>query len=192
MKEFSIDDISLTVTCDVTLRLAELEKKLEQRGYTLGYEPISGNNATLRQLLDQAILNHWAARYGEIGDICMALLVESKMGKIQTKKVPRAATGPDLKKIFIGSRGSYGKILEATFRISPLPEKQKMVRIVLKQKQHKKPFLLKVLESGLRPAEIQEKGLRFSFNLHGPSSIVHAEEATLKKIVKNMGARLGS
>ncbi|MBI2981662.1 MAG: FAD-binding oxidoreductase [Deltaproteobacteria bacterium] len=189
---FSIDDISLTVTCDTGCRLEELEEKLRLRGYTLGYEPFGSKKRTLCQILDQAPPNRCASRYGEIDDICMALLVESAGGPIQTKKVPRAATGPDLKKIFIGSKGRYGKLLEATFRICPLPERRRIIKIRLARRGQKETFWLKVLESGMRPAAIKEKGLLFLFDLRGSSAMVGAEERLLKKIQKTVGESHGS
>ena len=56
-------------------------------------------------------------KFGKIEDLCVALKVRMKECVVTTRNVPRAATGPDFKKIFIGSKGQYGEILEATLRI---------------------------------------------------------------------------
>lgn len=181
---FLIDDISLTVTCETDLRLGNLERRLRQQGYTLGYEPAGTKDPSLRRILNQAIPNRWAARHGEIRDICMAVVVRNETGEIRTKKVPRAATGPDLRKIFIGSKGLYGEITEATFRVSPLPEKRKTLKIRLGKKSQAALVLRGILAGGLRPAEIREKGGFLSVTLEGASSIVRAEEHALKKIMK--------
>src|SRR5258706_9407342 len=44
-------------------------------------------------------------------------------GKIVRRRpVPRAACGPDLRALFLGSEGTLGILTEATFRVHPVPE----------------------------------------------------------------------
>ena len=112
-----IDQVSLLVTCSVDMPLKQLEKQLSQQGYTLGYRPIAKRSLTLLQALEKRVPNRLSPRYGGIEDICVSIRVIRKGQIIATRNVPRAATGPDFKKIFIGSRGRYGKIIEATLRI---------------------------------------------------------------------------
>ncbi len=112
-----IDFISLLITCSVDRSLKDLERDLNREGFTLGYRPADKNIRTLRQALEKRGHNLNFLRYGEIEDICTSLKIRRKGKSIVTKNVPRAATGPDFKKIFMGSEQRYGKILEATLRI---------------------------------------------------------------------------
>lgn len=112
-----LDTISLLVTCHPAISLRALEKDLNRQGFTLGYRPIGGRSPTLLESLEKRTPNKLSPRYGEIDTICVSIKVVRKGQIIVTKNVPRAATGPDFKKIFIGSRGRYGKIIEATLRI---------------------------------------------------------------------------
>lgn len=112
-----IDEISLVVTCSADIPFQQLEKQLSKQGYTLGYRPIAKRSLTLLKALEKRVPNKLSSRYGGIEDICVSIRVIRKGQIIATRNVPRAATGPDFKKIFIGSRGRYGKIIEATLRI---------------------------------------------------------------------------
>ena len=150
----TIDDVSLLVTVPVTVSLKTLESKLREKGFTLGYSPTirTYHNKPLRKILDERIPNLYALRYGEIDDICMAVKCRLKGGTretAQTKKVPRAATGPDFKKIFIGSRRRHGDLLEATLRIVPLPEAKKTVRVTWRTPPRRGELLKQLWASGI-------------------------------------------
>lgn len=117
IRSSDLDLISLLVTCSADIPLKQLEKSLAIQGYTLGYRPITKKSMTLLQALEKRVPNRLSPRYGGIEDICVSIRVIRKGQIIATRNVPRAATGPDFKKIFIGSRGRYGKIIEATLRV---------------------------------------------------------------------------
>lgn len=178
-----IDEISLLVTVSPKVSLKLLKQELHRRGYTLGYEPISARPAlTLQEALEKRILNHHALRYGEIDAICVSLKAQLRLTKkiITTRNVPRSATGPDFKKILIGSNKRYGKIAEATLRIHPLPEKRVHLKLSWKSNADKERFLKRFWALGLRPASIQSERQGISIQLEGLKGIVRAERDTLK------------
>ena len=125
-----IDKISLLVTCPSDMTLEALEKELRREGYSLRYRPkTSLKNLRLKKILEDRIPNRQPQlaladspeSSQSIEDLCIALKVRTRYGVMVTKNVPRSATGPDFKKIFIGSKGMYGEILEATLKIYPAP-----------------------------------------------------------------------
>ena len=192
----NLDPISLLVTCSPQLRLGRIEKQLNQKGFTLGYKPASGKNLTLQRALDRRIPNLYALRYGEIDDICVSLKVQVKKANgagspstiITTKNVPRAATGPDFKKIFIGSKGCYGKILEGVFRIAPFRPRRKRFRMTWKNAAQKGVFLKRFWSSGIRPLSVQVRSPRsLLIEIGGEDVIVREERKCLKKYLKETG-----
>ncbi len=186
IKELEFDPVSLLVTLPVTVRLADLEKWLNQKGYTFGFCPRRlQKGLTLREALERRIPNRWSLRYGELDEICMAVEVQTPLGLVRTKRVPRSATGPDLKRIWIGSGRTYGSLLKATFRIVPIPEMRRLVRIPHRRAKGARPvgnFLRKVLASGIRPAAIERNGRGLKIHLEGMKEIVSAEMKTVQKL----------
>jgi hypothetical protein len=192
-----LDELSLLATCNTKTSFKNFEKVLQKQGYTLGYKPLIQNRKgkaclalTLKTVLDEKIPNQWGFRYGEIDDLCMALRVKRKSSVIQTRRTPKAATGPDIKKIFIGSRGVYGDIQEATFRIHPIPNKKLILTISWKSK-GRDPFLHKLGSSGVRQASCVLKGkTKLTLQLEGLYEIVRAELKTVKKLAAQTGGKI--
>jgi alkyldihydroxyacetonephosphate synthase len=66
-----------------------------------------------------------STRYGKIEDIVAGLDVVSADGAmIHTGGAPRAAVGPDLTQLFVGSEGTLGVITGARLRVHPLPQSE--------------------------------------------------------------------
>ena len=68
----------------------------------------------------------YSTRYGKIEDMVIGLEVVLADGRIVHTEGhgPRAATGPNLTQLFVGSEGTLGVITEARLRIHPLPPAQ--------------------------------------------------------------------
>lgn len=186
--EIRFDEVSLLVTAPSKTPFDQLEKQLKEKGYSLGYKPAPGARqaSPLRKFLDERIRNLYSLRYGEIDDICLSLRVRRDGETIRTKDVPRAATGPDFKKIFIGSRGRYGEILEATLRIVPLPSQRREIEIRWKRGEgrRKKDFLRGLGGSGVRPARVGISPSRIQIDLEGMTEIVRREFECLKRLAQ--------
>ncbi|QQR81370.1 MAG: FAD-binding oxidoreductase [Deltaproteobacteria bacterium] len=175
----NIDKKSHLVTVHTHLKLGELRKKLNHSNYDIGFfAGKSAEDCTLKNILEENIPNLWHLRHGEIYDMCTSLVVSTSIGHIRTKKVPRAATGPDLKKIFMGSRHHYGDIQEVTLQIIPKPELRKLVKI-----NSDKKILQKIWASGIRPLTIRYQKKMIWVELEGIEDIVLAEEDILKLLV---------
>ena len=65
----------------------------------------------------------YSTRYGKIEDMVLGLEVVLADGRVVHTEGhgPRAATGPNLTQLFVGSEGTLGVITEARFRIHPVP-----------------------------------------------------------------------
>lgn len=117
-----IDEESCLVTARAGIIGEILERELGEKGFTLGHFPSSMYCSTLGGWLATRSAGQASTRYGKIEDMVLGLTAVLPGGKVvETRVAPRAATGPDLKQLFIGSEGVLGVITEATLRIHPAP-----------------------------------------------------------------------
>lgn len=181
-----LDKTSLLFTCDVDEKLSAIEKRLHREGLTLGLHPMTG---TLRRALERRAANDKALRYGGIDDICVAIQAFRKGETIQTRNVPRAATGPDFKKILIGSRRRYAKLLKAVLRVHPLPEARETLRFGWQEKSDRDEFLKSFWASGIRPSAFEASDLHAVISLEGSKDMFAAEKKCLLKLVRQTKGR---
>jgi len=100
-----------------------LERKLNQKGFTLGHFPASMYCSTLGGWIATRSAGQLSARYGKIEDMVIALEGVLADGSIfRTRSSPRSATGPDLDQVLIGSEGTLAIITSAVLTIHPLPK----------------------------------------------------------------------
>jgi alkyldihydroxyacetonephosphate synthase len=101
-----------------------LEDELRaEHGVTLGHWPQSIALSTVGGWLACRSAGQYSTRYGKIEDMVVGLEVALADGRlIRTGGAPRAATGPDLTQLFVGSEGTLGVITRAWLRVRPQPE----------------------------------------------------------------------
>jgi alkyldihydroxyacetonephosphate synthase len=92
-------------------------------GYTLGHWPQSMDLSTVGGWLACRGAGQYSTRYGKIEDMVIGLEVVTADGRIvETEgRGPRAATGPSLTQLFVGSEGTLGVITRARLRVHPRP-----------------------------------------------------------------------
>ncbi len=118
----SIDDESLTLDVRPGTFGHELEADLRRRGYTLGHWPQSIELSTVGGWLACRGAGQYSTRYGKIEDMVTGLDVVLADGRTMTTGgSPRAASGPDLNQLFVGSEGTLGIITGARLRLHPAP-----------------------------------------------------------------------
>jgi len=89
---------------------------------TLGHWPQSMNLSTVGGWLACRSAGQFSTRYGKIEDMVVGMDVVLADGRVvRTGGPPRAAVGPDLNQVFVGSEGTLGVITEATLRVHPAP-----------------------------------------------------------------------
>lgn len=90
---------------------------------TLGHWPQSMALSTVGGWLACRSAGQFSTRYGKIEDMVVGLEVAMADGSlIRTGGWPRAAVGPDLTQLFVGSEGTLGVITQAQLRCHPLPK----------------------------------------------------------------------
>jgi alkyldihydroxyacetonephosphate synthase len=93
-----------------------------EHGITCGHWPQSMALSTVGGWLACRGAGQLSTRYGKIEDIVEGLDVVLADGTaVHTGGAPRAAVGPDLTQLFVGSEGTLGIIVGARLRAHPLP-----------------------------------------------------------------------
>lgn len=117
-----IDTTSLVADVRAGTFGPELESGLREQGVTLGHWPQSMDLSTLGGWIACRGAGQYSTRYGKIEDMVIGLKVALADGTIITtgNAGPRAAVGPDLNQLFVGSEGTFGIVTEARLRIHPV------------------------------------------------------------------------
>jgi len=118
-----VDDTSLSVEVLSGTFGDAFEAELRERhGLTCGHWPQSMALATVGGWLACRGAGQLSTRYGKIEDIAIGLEVVLADGTVlRTGGAPRAAVGPDLTQLFLGSEGTLGIITSTRLRAHPVP-----------------------------------------------------------------------
>ncbi len=118
-----INPAALTVRVQSGMMGNAFEAALNAAGYSAGHFPQSIDVSTVGGWISTRAAGQYSTRYGNIEDLVLALEAVLPDGRVlRTKVGPRAATGPDLRHLFLGAEGTLGIVTEATLRIFPRPE----------------------------------------------------------------------
>jgi alkyldihydroxyacetonephosphate synthase len=118
-----LDDESLTATFRAGTLGLDAEQRVQQAGLTIGHWPQSIDVSCVGGWVATRAAGQYSTGYGNIEDVVLALEVVLPDGSLlKTRATPRAAAGPDLRQLFLGSEGSLGVVTEVTFSLRPLPE----------------------------------------------------------------------
>jgi alkyldihydroxyacetonephosphate synthase len=118
-----VDETSLVIDVLPGTFGTALEDELRtEYGVTLGHWPQSMDLSTVGGWLACRSAGQLSTRYGKIEDMVVGLDVALADGRIiTTGGAPRAAVGPDLNQVFVGSEGTLGVITGARLRVHPEP-----------------------------------------------------------------------
>ncbi len=118
-----VDDTSLVLDVRAGTFGTPLEASLRaDHAVTLGHWPQSIDLSTVGGWLACRSAGQLSTRYGKIEDMVLGLDVVLADGRtVHTGGAPRAAVGPDLTQLFVGSEGTLGIITGARLRVHPAP-----------------------------------------------------------------------
>jgi alkyldihydroxyacetonephosphate synthase len=119
-----IDDASLLVDVKAGTFGEPFEYTLRfEHSLTLGHWPQSMALSTVGGWIACRSAGQYSTRYGKIEDMVVGLEVAMADGRVihTGGTAPRAATGPDLTQLFVGSEGTMGVITAAKLRTHPVP-----------------------------------------------------------------------
>jgi glycolate oxidase FAD binding subunit len=113
----------LTVSVAAGTRFADLRETLARAGQFLPIDPPHANEATIGGVVAANSTGFWRARYGGVRDLLIGTTVVLGDGTVARSggRVVKNVAGYDLNKLFVGSLGTLGVLLECTFKIVPRP-----------------------------------------------------------------------
>jgi glycolate oxidase FAD binding subunit len=113
----------LTCQTEAGITLAALQSKLAERGQRLALDPPHAERATIGGILASNASGPHRLRYGTARDLVIGLRTVQANGEIARSggRVVKNVAGYDLNKLYIGSLGTLGIIVEANFKLHPLP-----------------------------------------------------------------------
>ena len=113
----------LTVTVETGATLAQLQQRLAAEGKLVPLEAPLSHRATIGGILAANASGPLRAGYGLTRDWLIGIAVVGAQG-VETKaggRVVKNVTGYDLNKLYTGSLGTLGVIVEASFKLAPRP-----------------------------------------------------------------------
>jgi glycolate oxidase FAD binding subunit len=146
----------MTVIAEAGCRVADLQQALAEHGQHLALDPLWPERATLGGILSTNDSGTLRLRYGSLRDLIIGITVALPDGTLARSggKVVKNVAGYDLAKLFTGALGTLGVIVQAIFRLHPLPRETRSLTFsgtpaALNQ------LLLSILASRLTPIGLQ-------------------------------------
>ena len=155
--EHSAGDLVVSAAAGMTL--TSLQARLATAGQMLALD-LPSNDATLGGVVATDISGPRRFRYGTPRDLLVGITVVLPDGTVAKSggKVVKNVAGYDLGKLFTGSFGTLGVIVQATFRLHPRPAALRLVEVIVADAAEAGIVLGGVLQSSVTPTAINLAG----------------------------------
>jgi alkyldihydroxyacetonephosphate synthase len=152
VSEPELDEVDHTATVAAGVRGSDLEAWLNQRDLTLNHSPQSLGRSTVGGWIATRATGQFSSRYGGIEDLVVGYQVVLADGTVaDLGQRPRAAMGPDLKQLFIGSEGTLGVVTRVTLKVFARPEHRIVEAFALPTVDAGLAAMRRISQAGLRP-----------------------------------------
>src|SRR5712691_6599538 len=143
----------MTVTVEAGMTLARLQETLGENGQWLPIDPPSPEQATIGGIVAANLSGSVRLSQGTIRDFLIGLKVVQANGTVIKGggRVVKNVAGYDLPKLYCGSFGTLGVIVEATFKVRPRPEAQAVLSLTFPSVEQAMDLALRLLGSELQP-----------------------------------------
>lgn len=186
----------LTVTCRAGTPLSALQERLAESGLMLPLGPMPDPRATVGGVLAANAFGPSRHAYGTARDFTIGLKVVTAEGRITRAggRVVKNVAGYDLCKLYIGSLGTLGVIVEATFKLAPLPKAERTLAIGFPAATEACAFALPLRGEGLplRAAVLTREGDAYvlTLQLAGASAAVNRADERIAAMASKSGASI--
>ena len=114
----ALDSQNLLATFGAGTIGIEAEHAVASEGFTIGHWPQSIEISSVGGWVATRASGQYSTAYGNIEDILFSIEAVLPDGSVyDSRQTPRAAAGPDLKQVLLGSEGTLGIITEVTFSL---------------------------------------------------------------------------
>jgi glycolate oxidase FAD binding subunit len=147
----------LTVTVEAGRTVADLQAALGERGQWLSLDPPDVERATIGGVLAANASGPRRHLYGTMRDLVIGVTVITADGTLVRGggKVVKNVAGYDLPKLFVGSCGTLGVIVEVTAKLRPRPDDERLVAIAFDRLKDAGAAVRAVMASDLIPNAVE-------------------------------------
>ena len=151
-----LDEENLQACVEAGISGKQLERVLNDRGYTSGHDPDSLEFSTLGGWISTNASGMKKNRYGNIEDIVLEAKLVTPTGEIETRHAtPRNSTGVQPRSFLFGSEGNLGIITQAMIKIHKQPEARRFGSLVFPSFDRGVDYLKALRQTGQIPASIR-------------------------------------
>ena len=201
--------LDMTVSASAGMRGSDLEEWLNKKSLTLNFFPQSLSRSTIGGWVATRATGQLSTKFGGIEDAAVGFsVILSDSTEIQVGQKPRAAVGPNLKELFLGTEGMFAVITEVALKVYRKSEVQISEAWLMPNVDSGIVAMREIMHSDIRPSLVRfydEAEAQFAvpnielnkcvlFLTHeGLTSIAKAEHLESSKIVESSGGlSLGS
>jgi len=147
----------LTCHVEAGITLAALQAQLAAKGQWVALDPPDAEQATLGGILASNASGPKRLRHGTARDVVIGLHVVQASGEIARSggRVVKNVAGYDLNKLYIGSLGTLGIIVEANLKLQPLPTSEHTLLLTYANVNDAMQTVMALLGSLLTPSAIE-------------------------------------
>ncbi len=181
--DYAPEDMTVTVESGITL--AALQSHLAHRRQWLPIDPPHADQTTIGSILAANASGPRRFAYGTVREHLIGIKVALADGTLIKAggKVVKNVAGYDLCKLFIGSRGTLGVIVGATFKLRPLPDAEQFVQARCESLDQASALVRQVLESDLTPVVVDWHNLALPAVVRSPAlSVVIGFAGTQREV----------
>jgi len=166
--EYAPEDLMVSAEAGITL--GALQTVLAEKGQFLPLDPPLAGQATIGGCIAANASGPSRLRYGSLRDLVLGLRFVRADGTVIRGggKVVKNVAGYDLPRLMIGSLGTLGVIVEATFRLQPLPKATALLRAAFEDLGSAMNVVLHVIRSPLQPTALALLNARASQAMPDP------------------------
>jgi glycolate oxidase FAD binding subunit len=164
----------LTVTVEAGMTVAELQAALGSRGQWLSLDPPDAARATVGGVLAANASGPRRHLYGTARDLLIGVTVVTAAAAVVKGggKVVKNVAGYDLPKLFIGSYGTLGVIVEATVKLRPLPDDERLVCVSFERLKDAGVAVRALMASDLIPNAVDLLDVTAAFGTGGVGGVL--------------------
>jgi alkyldihydroxyacetonephosphate synthase len=146
----SVDAVSQIVRVQAGIRGDRLEEALAGHGLTTGHYPQSIAISTVGGWVAASSAGQASVGHGAIEDILLGLTFVLSSGHVvEVRPVPRSASGPDVRRLLVGSEGTLGVVTEAVLACAALPSSRVWEAFAFERFEQAMAGLREVLRAGV-------------------------------------------
>jgi len=147
----------LTATVEAGMTVAALQAALRTRGQWFSLDPPAVERATIGGVIAANASGSRRHLYGTPRDLLIGVTVVTGEGAVVRGggKVVKNVAGYDLPKLFVGSFGTLGIIVQATLKLRPVPDAERLVAVRFERLKDVGVAARAVMSSDLIPSALE-------------------------------------